>query len=76
MFPDISFHRTLCFNIFSAWSACAGGENQDGASLPLGDTPQPQMMNFFSQCTVFPAIQNAGIQHIVTIGRTILSYLL
>ena len=44
MFLDITFHRTLCLeiDIFSAWSACAGGENQDGASLPLGDTPQPQ----------------------------------
>ena len=45
MFLDITFHRTLCtlfLDIFSAWSACAGSENQDGASLPLGDTPQHQ----------------------------------
>ena len=42
MFLNITFHRTLFFRYFSAWSACTGGENQDGTPLPLGDTPQPQ----------------------------------
>ena len=27
---------------FLHWSACAGGAIQDGASRPLGDTPQPR----------------------------------
>ena len=45
MFPDITFHRTLCtlfFRYFLHGVPALAVENQDSASLLLGDTPQSQ----------------------------------
>ena len=47
--------------------------------LPLPWSPDAHaqwllsLPDLLSQCPVFPAIQHAGIQHIVTIGRTIVA---